>query len=71
MVILNDQSSATTQTILISGLPAGTYNITGVDPASTNPTLGTARTYPPQTVTAAGTLQIDLPPQALVTFVQQ
>jgi hypothetical protein len=64
LVIINDQSTA--QTITIVGLPAGTYNTTGVTPQAT---AGT--TFLAQMIVAGQPLVMNLPAQAIVTIVQQ
>jgi hypothetical protein len=69
LVVINDQTQP--QTISIAGLPAGTYAATGIDTNSTDPTQPTARTYPTQTITAAQSLQLLFPAQAIVTIAQR
>jgi O-glycosyl hydrolase len=64
VVVINDQTSA--QNIGLAGLPAGTYDITGVDPGAT-----TGVTYSPQVVASGQTLSFGLPAQAIVTFVKR
>jgi hypothetical protein len=64
VVVFNDQAVAAD--ISLSGLPAGTYDITGVDPAAT-----TGRTYSSQTIGTGQSLSITLPSQAIVTFARR
>jgi len=64
VVIINDQSGS--QAIALSGLPAGTYDISGVDPANTS-----GRTFSAQSVSAGQALNFTLPAQAIVTFVKR
>ncbi len=65
VVVINDQNSI--QTITILGLPAGTYNITGVDPAHATAPV----TYSTQTIGAGGSIVFSFPAQAIITFTQQ
>lgn len=64
VVVINDQTNA--QNIGLAGLPAGTYDITGVNPGAT-----TGVTYSPQVVAGGQTLSFSLPAQAIVTFAKQ
>ncbi len=63
-VVMNDQASG--QTIVISGLPAGVYDITGVTPQAT-----TGTTFPTQAITAGQSLTLSFPAQAILTIAQQ
>ncbi|HEV8385190.1 MAG TPA: glycoside hydrolase family 30 beta sandwich domain-containing protein [Candidatus Acidoferrales bacterium] len=65
VVVMNDQSAS--QAISLAGLPAGSYDIVGVDPSnSTSPV-----TYPVQTIGAGQSLSLTFPAQAIVTFAQR
>jgi hypothetical protein len=64
-VVTNDQTVA--QPISLLSLPAGTYDITGVDPTSGQSPV----TYPTQTIGAGQALTVTFPAQAILTFVQR
>jgi O-glycosyl hydrolase len=64
VVVIND--SASSQDVYFSGFPAGTYNVSGMDPNNTTPV-----TFPAQTIGAGENIRITFPARALVTFVQQ
>ena len=64
-VVINDQ--AVSQPISLLSLPAGTYDITGVDPTSGQ----TPVTYPTQTIGAGQALTVTFPALAILTFVQR
>jgi hypothetical protein len=64
VVVFNDQGVAAD--ISLSGIPAGTYDITGVDPAATS-----GRTYASQTIGTGQSLSFTLPSQAIVTFARR
>jgi hypothetical protein len=65
VVVINDQSVS--QVISLLSLPAGTYDITGVDPTSGQSPV----TYPAQTIGAGQTLSVTFPAQAILTFAQR
>ncbi len=65
VVIINDQSG--TQSVTLNGLPAGTYDITGVDPAHGLSPV----TYTAQTIGAGQAVSLTFPAQAIVTFAQR
>ncbi|MCL4523260.1 MAG: hypothetical protein M1453_07815 [Acidobacteria bacterium] len=65
VVVINDQ--ATSQAISLLGLPAGTYDITGVDPTIAQ----TPMTFPTQTISAGQALTVPFPALAVVTVVQR
>jgi hypothetical protein len=64
-VVINDQSVS--QPISLLSLPAGTYDITGVDPTSGQSPV----TYPTQSIAAGQALTVTFPAQAILTFVQR
>ncbi|HEV8385192.1 MAG TPA: hypothetical protein VGQ11_10000, partial [Candidatus Acidoferrales bacterium] len=64
-VVVNDWSTA--QSIQLTGLPGGTYDITGVD--SVHPRSPV--TYPVQTITAGQPLSLAFPARSIVTFAQR
>lgn len=63
VVVMNDQT--TPQEIALSGLPAGSYDISGVDPVAT-----TGMNYPSQGITSGQSLSFTMPAQSIVTFVR-
>lgn len=64
-VVVNDSAAA--RTIYFGGFPAGTYDISGVDPGNaTSPVTFTA-----QTISAGQYVSLNFPAQAIVTFVQR
>jgi glycosyl hydrolase family 30 len=65
VVVINDQSGM--QNISLLGLPAGTYDITGVDEVNQQAPV----TYTTQTIGAGQTLIVAFPAQAILTFVQR
>lgn len=65
VVVINDQSGS--QAITLNGLPAGTYDITGVDPAHAQSPV----TYSAQTIGAGQAVTVTFPAQAIVTFAQR
>jgi hypothetical protein len=65
LIIMNDQSG--TQYATLNGLPAGTYDITGVDPAHGQSPV----TYTSQTIGAGQSVTLTFPAQAVVTFAQR
>lgn len=65
VVVINDQAAA--QAISLLSLPAGTYDITGVDPTSAQSPV----TYPTQTIGAGQALTVTFPSLAVLTFVQR
>jgi hypothetical protein len=65
VVVINDQSFS--QSIALLSLPAGTYDITGVDPTTGQSTA----TYPTQTIGAGQALTVTFPSQAILTFAQR
>lgn len=65
VVVINDQAAA--QSISLLSLPAGTYDITGVDPTSAQSPV----TYPTQTIGAGQALTVTFPSLAILTFAQR
>ncbi len=65
VVVINDQ--AVSQAISLLSLPAGTYDITGVDPTSAQATI----TYSTQTIGAGQALTVTFPALSILTFAQR
>ena len=65
VVVINDQTAA--QSISLLGLPAGTYDITGVDPGNAQSPV----TYPVQAILAGQALTVTFPAQSILTFAQR
>ncbi len=64
VVVLNDQNNSAR--IALAGLPAGTYNITGVDPVNI-----TGVGFAPMTIGSGQSLAVTFPGRAILTFVQR
>jgi hypothetical protein len=64
VVILNDEDAATR--FAVSGLPGGTYEITGVDPGHTS-----GMAFSPVTITAGQQLAVNFAGRAIITLVQR
>ena len=64
VVMVNDQGGATR--FAVSGLPAGVYEITGVDPGHTS-----GMAFSPVTLAAGQNLTVNFAGQAIVTLVQR
>jgi O-glycosyl hydrolase len=65
VVVLND--AAAPQSISLTGFPAGTYDISGVDPANATSPVS----YTSQTIAAGESITVTFPGQAILTFVQR
>jgi hypothetical protein len=65
VVVINDTSAA--QPISLTGFPAGTYDISGIDAVNQSAPV----TYSSQTISAGGAITVNFPGQAILTFVQR
>lgn len=63
-VVVNDADAA--RTISLANFAAGTYEISGIDPANPNSVV-----YSPQTILAGQPLTIQFPARAILSFVQR